>query len=112
MEQTQHPVESMTDNGPAAAAMLSAGLGSFTLGLLTILGRYAGFAAPNLYAPVGNLTGKVGISILVWLVSWAVLHLLWAGKNKSLNLGTIFIITLILVGFGLLATFVPFLLPR
>jgi hypothetical protein len=112
MREMEHPSQAMMDKGPAAAAFLSAGIGSFTLGLLTLLGRYAGFVAPNLYAPVGNLTGKVGIALLAWLVSWVGLHLLWTRKDRSVDLGKIFWIALALVGFGLLATFVPFLLRR
>lgn len=91
--------------GPIAAAILAAGIGSFALGLLTTLAeaneRIKEFL--NLYDPVGPLSGKTVGAVAVWLVAWIVLHLLYRGKavesRKELT------ISLVLIGLGLLGTF-------
>lgn len=94
-------------NGPAAAAILAAGVGSFVLGLLTTLAAASEpiKAALNWYAPAGSLTGKTSLAVLVWLVSWIILHVAW--KDRELAFGRVFIGTLLLIGLGVLGTFPP-----
>jgi hypothetical protein len=95
-------------NGPLAAAMLAAGIGSLILGLMTILceniSAFGNFF--NFINSVGNLTGKTWMAILAWLISWAILANRW--RDQEVDFGNIFKITLILVGLGLLGTFPPF----
>lgn len=93
--------------GPAAAAMIASGLGALTIGLLTtgsviITGLKD---ALNWWSPAGALTGKSGVGVIVWLVSWIVMNALW--KDKESDLGKAFVITLVLIGLGLLFTFPP-----
>jgi hypothetical protein len=95
-------------NGPAAAAILAAGIGSLALGLLTTL---AGAFAPlanglNFYGPTGPLSGETTMTVVIWLVAWAVLHNLW--KDRQVDLGKTFIATLVMIALGLLGTFPPF----
>lgn len=97
-------------NGAAAAALLAAGIGSFALALLTVLGRYAGFVPPDLYPPVGSLTGKVGLALLAWLVAWAALQARWGRGGRRINLEKAFRATLLLTALGLLGTLLPFVL--
>jgi hypothetical protein len=91
--------------GPAAAAMVAAGIGSFAIGLLTTAAEASADLANALkfYGPSGPLSGKTSVGIVVWLISWLILGTLW--KNKNSNLRSAFTWTLVLVGLGILLTF-------
>lgn len=95
-------------NGPAAAAILAAGIGSMVLGLFVILSEALKSVnnALNFYNPVGPLSGKTIIAIAVWLAAWIILHISW--KNKQVNFAGVFTASLILIILGLLGTFPPF----
>jgi hypothetical protein len=95
-------------NGPVAAAFLAAGIGSFTLGVLTTAAAASSGIAAALrwYTPVGPLSGKSLGAVIVWLIAWAVLGPRWRGKEVAL--GAVYRWTLILVALGLLLTFPPF----
>ena len=93
--------------GPAAAAILASAIGCSAIGLLTT-GAVISTSLNNLlnwYQPVGSLTGKTGVSVIVWLISWAILDRSW--KDKNVSLGSIFILVLILLIIGLILTFPP-----
>jgi hypothetical protein len=92
-------------NGPAAAAILASGIGSFALGLFTTLTQAVPTLrnALNLSDPVGPLSGKTTAAVVIWLVAWAVFHGLW--KNQQVNFTSVFTVTLVLIGLGLLGTF-------
>ena len=94
-------------HGPAAAAILSAGVGSFMLGLLTLgAGASAGVkSALALYAPAGALTGKSGIAVVVWLLAWLVLHNKW--KNKEISLLRVVAAVSVLLALAWVLTFPP-----
>jgi len=96
------------NNGLPAAAMLAAGIGSLTLGLMTTLAENISVIGNllNFYNPVGALTGKTLVAIAVWLISWGVLAGKWRGQ--SVNFGKIYKSTLILVALGVVGTFPPF----
>jgi hypothetical protein len=88
-------------NGPAWAAILAAGIGCLALGILIVLGERSAFFARhlNFYDPVGNLTGKTIVGIVLWLIAWAILHVRW--KNCDLtNTATIMAVTIVLVFLG------------
>ena len=93
------------NNGPAAAAILASGIGSFALGLFTTLAQALTTArnALNLSDPVGPLSGKTTAAVVVWLVAWVVFHGLW--KNQQVNFTNVFIGALVMIGLGLLGTF-------
>lgn len=95
-------------NGPAAAALLAVGIGSLALGLFVILSEAIKSVnnALNFYDPVGPLSGKTIIAIVVWLVAWIILHASW--KNKQVSFAGVFTASLILIILGLLGTFPPF----
>jgi hypothetical protein len=95
-------------NGPVAAAMLAGGLGSAIIGLLTVLAEASEPIrnALNWWSPAGPLTGKALSGVIVFFVSWVVLHLIFRGKN--VNFVRAATIALILLGLGLLGTFPPF----
>ncbi len=92
-------------NGPAAAAILAAGIGSLTLGIVTTLAEAnaAISSALNLYPPVGPLSGKTLVAVVVWLASWVILHLMW--RDKQVDFGRVFTTTLVLIALGFLGTF-------
>ncbi|MBI2873775.1 MAG: hypothetical protein HYY09_01685 [Firmicutes bacterium] len=95
-------------NGPAAAALLAAGIGSLALGLITILAEVSEAIKNFLtfYQVVGPLSGKTTLAVVAWIIVWGVLNMFW--KNKQVDFGKAFIATLITVGLGLLGTFPPF----
>jgi hypothetical protein len=94
-------------NGPAAAAILSAGVGSAVIGLMTTGAVIsAGLkSALNWWSPAGPLTGKTGVGVIAWLVSWIILHTLW--KDEDVALVRVLVVTLVLLALGLLLTFPP-----
>ena len=102
-ERTQERIPS----GPAAAAILSAGVGSAVIGLMTTGAVIsAGLkSALNWWSPAGPLTGKTGVGAIAWLVTWIVLHVLW--KDKDVPLIRVLVMTLVLLALGLLLTFPP-----
>lgn len=97
-------------NGPVAAALLAGGIGSAVLGLMTILVEVsAGIKTALTWStPVGPLSGKTGMAVIAFFVSWAIAYVLFRGKN--VNFTRITTIALILLAFALLATFPPFFL--
>ena len=95
-------------NGPVAAAMIAGGLGSATIGLMTVL---AEASEPikntlNWWNPVGPLAGKTLTGVAVFFVLWVVLHVIFRGK--SMNFARATTTALVLLGLGLLGTFPPF----
>ena len=97
-------------NGSAAAALLAGGIGSAALGLITLifeLNDKSAFAqSMNWYKPVGGLSGKSGWAIIIFFVSWAILHFIW--KDKDTNFARISSLAIALLFVGLLGTFPPF----
>jgi hypothetical protein len=91
--------------GPVAAAILAAGIGAFALGVLTTLAEASeGFKDfLNLYDPVGPLSGKTIGAVIIWLIAWAVLHLMY--REKATESRKVLIASLILIGLGVLGSF-------
>lgn len=97
-------------DGPAAAVMLAAGLGVFTMGLFTTLGVISEaihdfLAAFEVGRGVGPLAGKSVLATLVFFVSWVVLHYMW--KDKDVDIKRIFWIGLALGVVGAVLMFPP-----
>ena len=96
-------------NGPGAAAILAAGIGSFALGVFA----FAGDASPpilhafNFWNPTGPLSGVTSSAVIVWLVAWFGLARRW--KASSINLARVNFAALIMLLAGLLLTFPPFM---
>lgn len=98
-------------DGPGAAAFLAAGIGVFTLGLLTLLAHISSGIGDFLGkfdfgAGVGPLAGKAIVAILAWLISWAILHSMW--KNEDVDLKQMFWIGFGVGALGWLLMFPPF----
>lgn len=93
------------NDGPALAAVFSAALGTALIGLATIAAQ-ANVAiknALNWWDPAGPLTGKTGVGVLAWLLSWLVLHCLWQGRELPFR--RLWTCSLVLILIGFLGTF-------
>src|SRR5579862_1083255 len=95
--------------GPGAAAVLSAAIGFFALGVLALAADAISSLARVLtfWNPTGPLSGVTDIAIIVWLLSWFVLSRRWAQSNP--NLLRINAAAALLFVVGLLLTFPPFM---
>ncbi len=100
-------------NGPAAAAILAAGIGSFTVGLMTTLAE-ASVDIKNaldfsknygIGSGVGPLSGKVVVAVIAYVIAWAIAGYLWRGRE--VNFGRAFTATLVLLALGFALTFPP-----
>ncbi len=94
-------------NGSGAAAILAAGIGSFMLALLAIAADNSASLKSllNFYKPSGPLSGVTTTAVLVWLIVWGILD--WRWRNRTVALGRINTIALLLLGLSLLLTFPP-----
>lgn len=94
-------------NGAGAAAILAAGIGCATLGVLALLGdAFAGIKTfLNFYNPTGPLSGVTTLAIVVWLASWFVLAQKWDGRDVALS--RVSIVAFVLLAVGLFLTFPP-----
>lgn len=95
---------SPTVSGPAAAALVSAGIGAFTMMVthhlsdtskarekfIWMLGSWIpGSRNPDpIWGNIGSYTGKETMLLVGWLISWLILSQLW--KNKNISSKTIF----------------------
>jgi hypothetical protein len=95
-------------SGPAAAALLAAGVASFTLGVLTVLASASGSvsSALTLSERVGDLSGLTTATAIVFFGSWGVLHAAWRRADPPLM--RVAAGTAVLIAVGLLGTFPPF----
>jgi hypothetical protein len=96
-----------TKLGAASAAFVASGIGCLAIGLLTTLAEVSeGLKnALNWWNPAGPLTGKTGLGVIIWAVSWVILHRMW--KDEERDFGRAFTLTLILIAIGFLLTFPP-----
>jgi len=94
-------------NGPGAAAVLAAGIGSLALGVFA----FAGDASPqigrafNIWNPSGPLSGVTTAAVVVWLVAWYLLARRWSTRDVGLTAVTV--TALAMLAGGLLLTFPP-----
>jgi hypothetical protein len=92
--------------GPAAAALIAMGLGLLALGVCQVLSEASEAfkqtmqSLGNLWMPgapgIGPYSGKETAALLVWLISWGLLDALL--KKRDVNLVTVGVVTLALVG--------------
>lgn len=96
--------------GPVAAAFLASGIGAVVLGVLTTLAEASESWKSKLEfnSRVGPLSGKTIVTLIVYFVSWAILHMTLRDKRPDVK--KVFMWTGILVAIGLLLTFPTFFL--
>jgi hypothetical protein len=94
--------------GPISAAILAAGIGAAALGLFTTLAEASTSIKDWLQwsDPVGPLSGKTTMAVIVWLLSWVVLHI--ALRNRAYESRRALGVALVLVALGVLGTFPTF----
>jgi hypothetical protein len=94
-------------NGSGAAAVLSAGIGCFTLAVLAILSDKLALIKSSLvfYKPTGPLSGVTTVAILVWLFTWAIFD--WRWRKKKVAAGHINAVAFALLALSLMLTFPP-----
>jgi hypothetical protein len=106
--QTANPTSAARTNGSGAAAILSAGIGAFCIGLFAVAADKSPHIKSllNIYKPTGPLSGVTTATIVLWLVSWAALSLRW--RKQDVPLASITTIAFVLLGLSFLLTFPPF----
>jgi asparagine N-glycosylation enzyme membrane subunit Stt3 len=94
-------------NGSGAAAILSAGIGSFAVALTSIAADKSAVLKNlfSIYKPAGPLSGETTLAILVWLLAWGFFELRW--RRQALTLSRVNAIAFGLLGLSLLCTFPP-----
>lgn len=94
-------------NGPAMAAILGGAIGVFVLGFLTALAAAAEGVKEWLAFEnrVGSLSGKAVMTVVVWLVTWAVLHFVW--RNRDVPFAVVALVAAVLLVVGNLLMFPP-----
>jgi len=95
-------------NGPAGAAILSAGAGCSALGILAVAADASKPIAKLLtfYLPTGPLSGVSSMAILSWLVMWVILARRW--RTKTVAIAKVNATAFLLLALGILLTFPPF----
>jgi len=116
MNQSRSPISEQTaksgtrvlPNGPAAAAILSAGAGCTFIGLIALASDASRPIAKLLtfHLPTGPLSGVSSVAILLWLGIWLILAKRWRVKNVAL--GKVNAAAFMLLALGILLTFPPF----
>ncbi|MDP1570049.1 MAG: hypothetical protein Q8L86_08595 [Vicinamibacterales bacterium] len=87
------------------AAFAAAGAGAFAMGAVVLLNEAGLLAVPALYGPAGGVSGRTTLAVVIWLVSWAVLHHRW--KAREIRPVRVQVVTAGLIALGILATFPP-----
>ena len=111
-------------NGPVAASFLAAGVASLVIGIGVVLNEASATIREAIGVDfnaflqfdksfgfgsgVGPLSGKIGLAIIAFVVSWVIFHL-WL-RGKEVNFRNYFIASLVLVGLGFALTFPPIFL--
>lgn len=77
-------------DGPAAAAIVAAGVGIFTLGLVTVLSEasvmvHDFLGSMDFGQGVGPLAGKTILASAAFFVSWGILGYLWKAKDQDIK---------------------------
>ena len=94
--------------GPIVAAILAGGIGCFAMGVFTTLGEASTSIKDwlNWNNDVGPLSGKTLMTVIVWLLSWAILY--GAYRNRQAETRQALTIALVLIGLGAVGTFPTF----
>ncbi len=105
------PAGALEDNGPAAAAVLAAGLGILALGGTNLISAVlqpaeeALILIGRLALPGGDLLvaygGKEVVGLACWLVGWLVLHRRLRRRQVSLTMTAVVFVSCVLVATGL-----------
>jgi hypothetical protein len=89
------------------ASMIASGIGSLVLGIGIVLAETNADIKTFLtwVGPVGPLSGKTGLAVIAFILSWVILH--YAFQRRAISLTRSFIVTVVLLVLGLLLSFPP-----
>jgi hypothetical protein len=108
-QEAMHPPagETLRPSGPAAAAVLAAGLAALALGALSVLAAASSAVtdALTLSERVGETSGLTTVTAAVFFAAWAGLTVLWRESNPPLR--RVAAVAVVLLALGLLGTFPP-----
>jgi len=91
--------------GKAQAAVVAAGVGSAAVGVFTTLAAMSPWLnnVLNVYDPVGPLSGKTTLAVIVWLIAWYALARRWNARPPVMK--SALVATFVLIGVGFVGTF-------
>src|SRR5215510_5463179 len=94
--------------GPIAAAVIAGGVGAAALGVVTTLAEASEGIREWLQwsDAVGPLSGKVIVTLAVWLVAWAILHVML--RSRPYETRRALVVSLVLIAVGVVGTFPTF----
>lgn len=103
----QTTVHDELPNGPGAAALLAAGIGSAFLGIFALLGDALSGIGKffTFYNPTGPLSGVSISAIVIWLAAWYVLGKKWS--TQEVNFARVSAAAYVLLAIGFALTFPP-----
>jgi hypothetical protein len=109
LTKTHMTLQTTQPNGPAWAALIAGAFGGFLFGVLTDISEVSKTASDHLqwYRPAGALSGVAIAAVAIWLIVWAILHVLWKNKRMQ-NQQLLLLISCALILGGIIATFPPF----
>ena len=101
--------EKMLPNGPGAAAILAAGIGSLAIGVFAFSADVSPYVknAFDFWNPSGPLSGVSLSAVVVWLLVWLWLSRRWAAREVNLVGANTAAFAMLIA--GLLFTFPPFM---
>jgi hypothetical protein len=101
--------EKMLPNGPGAAAILAAGIGSLAIGVFAFSADVSPYVkhAFDFWNPSGPLSGVSLSAVVVWLLAWLGLSRRWAAREVDLARVSATAFAMLIA--GLLFTFPPFM---
>ena len=91
--------------GKALAAMVAAGIGCAAVGVLTTLAEVSPGLKNvlNFYDPVGPLSGKTTVAVVIWLMTWYALARRWGVRPPVTK--SALVAMFVLIGVGFVGTF-------
>lgn len=97
---TRLSLEEEAPDGPLAAALIAAGIGILTLGIVTSAAEASlGFKDWLRWdESVGPLSGKTSLALIAWAVSWPPLHLALFRRDGLLKAAIAISVVLFLLG--------------
>jgi len=99
--------ETTVHTGSAAAAILSAGIGSIAVAIFAIAADKSASLKNlfSIYKSTGALSGETTAAVVLWLVTWIIFAAIW--RKRSVPLARINLIAFTLLALSLLLTFPP-----
>lgn len=100
--------DAVRPDGPAAAVMISAGIGALVLAILVVIAEAKeSFKNSLAYSDrVGPLSGKTIWAVVAFAVSWLVLSVVL--RRREVDLGKAAVLASVLLALALVGTFSPF----